>query len=168
MVINSDILSEDAAMFFFGGSPTIKNSIIIGKAPTQLGISFESQKRVTFKNNLITGFRNQNVSVSSHSDTVFLVNNNSMNVQVASAFNINQGNKTVLRNNIIQNTNIGVYGFDDVVNTEYNLFNNVNEPVSGSANLGLGSIFADPMFVNDTIPDQAEVMIYIFRHIHRQ
>ena len=155
-IFNNIIISQNSVagviVYNFGGSLTFYNNIIIEEAASHTGVRLESQKRVVFKNNLISGFRNQNVSVTSHSDTVFLVNNNSMNVQVASAFNINQGNKTVLRNNIIQNTNIGVYGFDDVVNTEYNLFNNVNQPVSGSANLGSGSIFADPMFVNDTLP----------------
>ncbi|OGU77263.1 MAG: hypothetical protein A2V93_10410 [Ignavibacteria bacterium RBG_16_34_14] len=148
--------SWPSLLYFFGGEQIIKNNIIIGEISARKGISFESQKRVIFKNNLVSGFRYENVSVSSHSDSVFLVNNNSMNVLYANvyggAFQINQGDKTILKNNIIQNTNIGVSGYLDAVRSDYNLFNNVNTPVSNGAYLGEGNIFANPMFVNDTLP----------------
>ncbi len=134
-----------------GGSQLYRNNIVIGENSSQRGLSFESQKRVVFKNNLISGFQHRNVTVLSHSDSVFLENNNSMNVQEASGFYISDGNKTVVRNNIIQNTNLGVSG-GDVVSSDYNLFNNVNTPVNGGAYLNEGNIIADPMFVNDTLP----------------
>jgi hypothetical protein len=151
-VIFSVNSSDPQILHFIGGSVVMKSNLIFSNGSSQYGTSFESQKRVVFKNNLVSGFQRNNVTVTSHSDTVFLVNNNSMNVQVYNAFQINQGNKTVLKNNIVQNTNIGISGYIDPVRSDYNLFNNVNTLVSSGAYLGDGNLVTNPMFVNDALP----------------
>ena len=134
-----------------GGTQIMRGNILLSNGTSTFGGSFESQKKVVFENNLISGFQHRNISVTSHSDSIYIQNNNSLNVQIASGFYFLNGDKVVVKNNIVKNTNIGVSGAD-AVKSDYNLFDNVNLPVNGGAFLGTKNVFANPMFVNDTIP----------------
>ena len=148
------------AIFFFGGYPTLENNIFISEGNSVTGAKFERQKGVVLKNNLVSGYRWQNIYINQIiGDTAYVINNNSINVSESSlssegAIVTGSGKRTMAKNNILMNSGNGIstYVLFDSVKSDYNLFWNVPRKTYGGAYLGDGNVNADPMFVNDIIP----------------
>jgi hypothetical protein len=161
---NNIIISKSAQFkavsFGFGGYPSFLNNISIEEGNTVTGVQVQYHKGVLLKNNLVSGYRWQNIYINQITgDTAYVINNNSINVSESSlssegAIVTGSGDRTIVKNNIIMNSGNGIstYVLFDSVKSDYNLFWNVPRVTYGGAYLGDGNITADPMFVNDTIP----------------
>ena len=138
----------------FGGNPLITNNIIIDGEG--VGIDSDYNKNLLISNNIVAGFKRQNIDVGSLRDSAILLNNNALYLKgEGTSIAINQGQKTKLRNNIIAYSDKGVGAGGTSLNSNYNLFwvNSIN--VANIATLGDSDIIADPMFVKDTVPNHA-------------
>jgi hypothetical protein len=141
---------------FHQGQPTIKNNIILAtQYETSSGIrNVIELKKLVVENNLIAGFM-LNVDVGVTYDTVKVINNlirdyNSTNTGLGAIYGYDGTEKTMFRNNILSNNRVGIR-FTGDPNSDFNLFweNDINV-INGTA-LGDYDIFADPMFVKDTL-----------------
>ena len=164
---NSIIITKDngispSVYLSFGGNPKIQGNIIIEESrnydQTLRGISSDYTRGMSIKNNLVAGYKSANIKVGQvGEDTAYIINNTSLytapltTVQNGSIV-INSGEKTVLKNNIIAHGYRGVYCYGLSVTPEYNLYWDLSRLTGGNANAGTGNFYADPMFVNDTIP----------------
>ena len=169
-IILSNNASETPVEFGFGGSPTFTNNIVIEEGNNIMGINGTFLRGVVIKNNLISGFKDNSIQLGSiRIDSGIVIDNNllftySSGVQNG-GINIGTGGlKARIRNNIFGSTVQGIYGFNEPVRSDYNLFWRVNKLTLGTAYLGDSNIVADPMFVKDTIP--ASMMNYDF-HLQR-
>jgi hypothetical protein len=135
----------------FGGNPLIANNIIIDGEGVRINSDYN--KSLLISNNIVAGFKRQNIDVGSLSDSAILLNNNTLYLKgEGTSIAINQGEKTKLRNNVIAYSDKGVGAGGTSLNSNYNLFwgNAIN--VANVATLGDSDIISDPMFVKDTIP----------------
>jgi hypothetical protein len=171
IVTNSIILTKNSGIFSainlsFGGNPIITNNIIIEEDNTLYehtlrGISSDYVKGKTIKNNFVSGYQSANIKVGQiGSDTAYVINNTSLYAEPLTAVQnssivINSGEKTVLKNNIIAHGYRGIYCYGLDVTPEYNLFWDITQQTAGNINIGSGNFYADPMFVNDTLPSPA-------------
>jgi hypothetical protein len=157
VIKNSIILvrpnGDNGIINFQGGQPTILNNIIIAMGYANSGIENAIPiYRWTVSNNLISGF-NRNLENRFINDSSFLYNNISRDYvqgfsDYAAINNVNS--TTVLKGNIITNNYIGVSVFSTPT-ADYNLYwdNQINA-TNGSV-FGDGDVFADPMFVKDSV-----------------
>jgi hypothetical protein len=141
---------------FHQGQPTIKNNIILAtQYETSSGIrNVIELKKLIVENNEVAGFM-LNVDVGVTYDTVKVINNlirdyNSTNTGLGAIYGYDGTEKTIIRNNILFNNRIGIR-FTGDPNSDYNLYwaNEIN--VTNGTALGDSDIFADPMFVKDTL-----------------
>ena len=151
---------EPAVNFGYAGTPTFIDNILIEEGTTLTGIESALLRGINLKNNFITGYRWNGMLITEiRTDTAYILNNNLVYNPIDTMFGygaiaIGTGNRTLLKNNILTNSNRGIYGYqsNDSTKPDYNLFWNVEDLVGGNASLGDSNIVADPMFVNDTIP----------------
>jgi type III secretion system FlhB-like substrate exporter len=140
-----------------GGIHYIYNNILLGLHPslfTGIDLSLDNYSEV--KNNLVANYRFENYDGSNFinkaiiKNNVFLQNNNtntsSDNVVVL------KGKGTEITNNIIAFAKrYGINSENDTTFADYNLFWENGSAVNSSIILGDNNVFADPMFVNDTV-----------------
>ncbi len=141
----------------FGGYHFINNNIFLGIHPSCFdGIQLLDKKSV-LKNNLIANYHDNNYDGAHYSqeaiieNNVFIQNDHSNNYD---NIEIVQGPGTKIRNNIIAYSDrMGILSNRDTFSVDYNLFWKNNEDVDSKIILGENNVFADPMFVKDTIPN---------------
>jgi len=141
----------------YGGNPVIRNNIIsINLLPNAYSYGIYQNFMVnslTIENNLIFGAKKEAVSTVRTIDTIRVINN-----IIKRSFKhdigmwITYGNKTIIRNNVIADNDIGLYIEDGYANTDYNVYWNNTNNTYRYGRLGEHDIIADPMFVKDTIP----------------
>ena len=156
-LINNNKDDGEGVSNAFGGYHFINNNIFLGIHPSCLdGIQLLDKKSVV-KNNLIANYHDNNYDGAHYSqeaiieNNVFLQNdhvNNYDNIEIV------QGPGTKIRNNIIAYSDRkGILSNRDTFSVDYNLFWKNNEDVDSKIILGENNVFADPMFVKDTIPN---------------
>jgi hypothetical protein len=133
----------------------INNNIILfsGTANPSNGISIGAPRRVTIKNNLISGFGAANVFIDDPADTTFIINNVLAYQYMAgsSASILTGGDWVKAKNLILIKNKTGIIG-DLAVYSNFNLYwRNITANLYG-VTPGDNDIVADPMFLNDTIP----------------
>src|SRR5690606_6094839 len=141
-----------------GGIHYIYNNIILGLHQSLFsGIDLSIDNYSEVKNNLVANYRFQNFDGSIFLDksiienNVFLqnnnVNNNNDNIVVL------KGKNSTIRNNIIAYTKrFGIYSANDTLVADYNLLWKNGAEANSLVALGENNVFAEPMFVKDTIP----------------
>ncbi|MFA6596870.1 MAG: T9SS type A sorting domain-containing protein [Ignavibacteriaceae bacterium] len=140
---------------YHNGQPTVDNNIILGPPKEAYeGISnIIFLKNMKVRGNLIAGFF-INIDVAAVTDTAVIVNNTLLDYQLGNSSTLGSiwfaGDNTYLRNNIIANSYIGIR-VEGSPNTDYNLFWNNSADATDARGIGAHDIFADPMFVKDTI-----------------
>ena len=150
-IITSSNTINTPVLFSFGGYPTFTNNIVIEEGGTLRGVQIQHNKGAKIKNNVVSGYDDINIRVVQIlSDTAYFENNNSFNSEVA-YYTASPG-RTIIRNNIAKDVSKGIQSSFGTL-TDYNLFWNVQELISGTAVLGDSNITADPMFIKDTIPN---------------
>ena len=160
---NNIILSSGASTavsFGFGGTPTFTDNILIEEGGTLTGVETAFLRGIILKNNFVAGYGWNGMLITDiRTDTAYILNNNLDYNPIDTNFGygsiaIGTGHRTQTKNNILTNSNRGIYGYqsNDSTKAYYNLFWNVGVLVGGNASLGDSNIVADPMFVNDTIP----------------
>jgi hypothetical protein len=137
-----------------GGRQTIISNIILTKSAANGILNLTPVKSILLSNNIISGFQ-VNLDYDYLIDTSYIINNILVNGNNQNYANIyGTTGKTIIRNNIIENNLVGISVGTSPPNTNYNLFwNNQLNTTSGSG-IGPNDIFADPMFVKDTVPDE--------------
>ena len=160
---NNIILSSSASIaadFSFGGTPTFTDNILIEEGGTLTGIETAFLRGIILKNNFVAGYNWNGMLITYiQTDTAYIIQNNLVYNPIDTMFGygaiaIGTGHRTQIKNNILTNSNRGIYGYqsNDSTKADYNLFWNVANIVAGNASLGDSNIVADPIFVKDTIP----------------
>ncbi len=155
----------------YGGHHIITNNLIITENSDVFArsIEFIVVKTAKLKNNFFAGAISIQVSGNSNSTDTLLIENNTFLYQPPNQFNrshiyLYEGATSSykrLRNNIIAYTQAkGITSEQPDVDSDYNLFWQVGEPVSG-IDMGEKDIIADPMFVNDTLPWSPEADFHL-------
>jgi hypothetical protein len=162
--INSIIIYDgnyfNSIYLSFGSTPHINNNIIVQTNNSDTyGINSEYCKGLYILNNYVAGFGNANIKVGQiGNDTAYVINNTSLYTKPLTqpqtgSIVVNSGEKTVLKNNIIAHGYRGIYCYGLNVTPEYNLFWDITQQTAGNINIGSGNFYADPMFVNDNLPN---------------
>ena len=144
----------DGIVNFNGGQPRIMYNIILASRNVGDGVQQTSPiLKINITGNLISGFA-RNISASKVNDSIFIVNNilREQNSPYSFYGSLDSpGNRSFIRNNILSQNKIAVYLENGQPNMDYNLYwDNEIHATNGSA-FGANDIFADPMFVKDTI-----------------
>ena len=132
---------------FFGSSPTIKNNFIQVKYST--GIALDGSDTAKVYNNVIVnaGYR----GIDSYPNVKLILQNNYITGQSdQNSYGILAGPNSVIKNNVITNTNIGIgkYGTVNPVIQNNNSWNN-NANYETGINPDSTNLSVDPMIVND-------------------
>jgi len=141
---------------YHNGQPTVENNIILGP-PKQSASGISNLiflKSMKVWGNMIAGFI-YNIEVNSIIDTALIVNNVLLDYQKRGDSDYEGsiwavGDKSYIRNNIIANSYIGINVLGSP-NSDYNLFWNNSTNATDARGIGAHDIFADPMFVKDTL-----------------
>jgi len=156
IIINEhpDYPDLDGIVNFNGGQPRISNNIILASRNVGDGVQQTSPiLKININGNLISGFA-RNISASKVNDSIFIVNNilREQNSPYSFYGSLDSpGNRSFIRNNILSQNKIAVYLENGQPNMDYNLYwDNEIHATNGSA-FGEHDVFADPMFVKDTI-----------------
>jgi hypothetical protein len=132
---------------FFGTRPTIKNNYIQVKYSTGIGLDGSDTAKV-FNNVIVNpGYR----GIDSYPNVKLLLINNYIKGQpVPDLFGIIAGPSSVIKNNVVTNTNIGIgkYGTVNPVLQYNNSWNN-NINYENGINPDTTNLSVDPMVVND-------------------
>ncbi len=140
-----------------GGIHYIYNNIILGLNPSLFsGIDLSLDNYSEVKNNLVANYEERNYDGGQYTNgavvenNVFLQNNNSY--QNNDNISISGTDKSIIKNNVIAYAKrYGIQtGADAVI--DYNLFWRNNKIANSLIKLGENNVFANPMFLNDTIP----------------
>jgi len=154
IVLRNVFAADDGIINFYDGQPTILNNIIIGpRQNTPQGIDNWYVKRLVAKNNLIAGFQ-ENINAGGIYDSSFIINNvlrDQFSEENSYASISNPNSRSYIRNNIITNNVKGIYVGSYTPNSDYNIFWNNEVHVNNGSVFGANDIFADPMFVKDTV-----------------
>ena len=154
IVLRNVFAADDGIINFYDGQPTILNNIIIGpRQNTPQGIDNWYVKRLVAKNNLIAGFQ-ENINAGGIYDSSFIINNvlrDQFSEENSYASISNPNSRSYIRNNIITNNVKGIYVGSYTPNSDYNLFWNNEVHVNNGSVFGANDVFADPMFVKDTV-----------------
>ncbi|MBZ0200520.1 MAG: right-handed parallel beta-helix repeat-containing protein, partial [Ignavibacteriaceae bacterium] len=143
--------ADNGILNFYYGQPTILNNIIIGNK--SVGINNVYAKRMIIENNLIaTGY--VGIRASTVSDTTF-IQNNIIREQIDADFGAGisyPNRRAIIKNNILTNCKKGVeISTYENPSADFNLYWE-NEIHSNNGSIfGVHDIFADPMFVKDTV-----------------
>ena len=151
----------NAVNLSYGGTPIIENNIIIrfNSNSNTYGISSDYTKGLKIINNYVAGFGDTNIHIGQiGADSAYVINNNILYAKYRTAEQtgsivISSGEKTLLKNNIMGHGYRGIYCYGLAVKPEYNLFWDLTRQASGNITMGEGNIEADPMFINDTLPN---------------
>ena len=151
--------SSTGAYFSYGGYPTFTSNIVIDNGQTTLTGVFSGQKPgAIIKNNLISNYKNEGISIGTiTSDTTFIINNNITNIYnngiQDGSIVTGTGNRTKVENNIIKDGYRAYSNYNSQpLKVYYNIHWMLQEIIVGQPFIGDSNIVADPMFVNDTIP----------------
>ena len=154
IVLRNVFAADDGIINFYDGQPTILDNIIIGpRQNTPQGIDNWYVKRLVAKNNLIAGFQ-ENINAGGIYDSSFIINNvlrDQFSEENSYASISNPNSRSYIRNNIITNNVKGIYVGSYTPNSDYNIFWNNEVHVNNGSVFGANDIFADPMFVKDTV-----------------
>ncbi|QQS35592.1 MAG: right-handed parallel beta-helix repeat-containing protein [Ignavibacteriales bacterium] len=159
---NNILLSKNAsiAMYFsFGGYPTFTNNIVIEEGTTTWTGVDTYTKGLTLTNNIISGYRHTGMDLSSMPGGSQQAINNIVTNIIDNGFDggaimTGTGSQSTIQNNILTNSTTGIHRYNSThVRSDYNQFWQVEELMRGQTFLGDSNIVADPMFVNDTIPN---------------
>jgi hypothetical protein len=142
-----------------GGIHLINNNILLCLSSSSFsGINFFHDYYSEVKNNLIANYRSNNyngghfIKQAIIENNIFLQNNGLDGTKDNIA--IPKGNGTTIRNNIIAYAKrYGIDAVNDSVFADYNIFWENTFNTNSRVKLGENNVFADPMFVNDTIPN---------------
>ncbi len=151
-VIIVDVNADDGILNLFNGQPTILNNIIIGDE-NSIGINNVSAKRMVIKNNLIAGGF-VNIRASSVYDSSFIINNllrDQISDFSSHAAIQDPNRRAYIRNNSINDNDKGIQINSEYPSSDFNLFWNNEVHANNGSVFGANDIFADPMFVKDTI-----------------
>jgi hypothetical protein len=154
IVLRNVFGTEQGIINFYDGQPTILNNIIIGnRQNAPIGIDNWYVKRLIAKNNLIAGFQ-ENINAGGIYDSSFIINNvlrDQFSEENSYASISNPNSRSYIRNNIITNNVKGIYVGSYTPNSDYNIFWNNEVHANNGSVFGANDIFADPMFVKDTV-----------------
>ena len=122
------------------------------------GIDLWISKVIDVKNNLIANYGDYNYSGTTNCDTTIIENNVFWNSDSRWGLNMNvaylHSKKTSFRNNIVAyGKKYGIYATSGLV-VDYNLFWQNGIDVLDGIILGEHNVFADPLFVKDTVLDK--------------
>ncbi|MBP9581580.1 MAG: hypothetical protein KBE38_05420 [Ignavibacterium sp.] len=157
-IIFSTNADETPVEFGFGGNPTFTNNIVIEEG-TSVWYGVDTYTSgLTFTNNLISGFRHTGLDLSSMPGGSQQATNNVITNIIDNGFDggaimTGTGSQSTIQNNIITNSTIGIHKYNSTnVRSDYNLFWQVQQLMSGQPFIGDSNIVADPMMINDTVP----------------
>jgi len=157
-IITGTNTNEISVNFFFGGHPTFTNNIVLeGGTTTWVGVDAYTSG-LTFANNLVSGYRHTGLDMSSmpggsQQATNNVITNINDNGFDGGAIMTGTGSQSTIQNNIIKNSTIGIHKYNSTnVRSDYNLFWQVQQLMSGQPFIGDSNIVADPMMINDTVP----------------
>ena len=147
-----------------GGLHYIYDNLIISCIPpTEEGSNFQAidlyiNKVIEVKNNLLANYNFYNYKGTTNCDTAIIENNVFIqnNTKWIGGINVAylHSKKTSFRNNIVAfGKYYGIYATPGLV-VDYNLFWKNGKDVLDGIILGEHNVFADPLFVKDTIPDK--------------
>jgi len=147
-----------------GGLHYIYNNMILSCIPPNVeglnvsGIDLWISKVIDVKNNLIANYGDYNYSGTTNCDTTIIENNVFWNSDSRWGLNMNvaylHSKKTSFRNNIVAyGKKYGIYATSGLV-VDYNLFWKNGKDVLDGIILGEHNVFADPLFVKDTVLDK--------------
>jgi len=147
-----------------GGLHYIYDNLIISCIPpTEEGSNFKAidlyiSKVIEVKNNLLANFDDYNYKGTTNCDTAIIENNVFIqnNTKWMGGINVAylHSKKTSFKNNIIAyGKKYGIYATPGLV-VDYNLFWKNGIDVLDGIILGEHNVFADPLFIKDTIPDK--------------
>jgi hypothetical protein len=144
-----------------GGNPVLIGNIFLAMPDNRktygMHSIFSPIKRLVAVNNLFAGFNMQCIVGwvrPDLGDSAFIINN------IIRDFRKYENNRaaiqsttktTVMYNNIISNSDVGVHFYEKPAKSDYNLYWNNGVNFTGVNGLGANDIFSDPMFVKDTI-----------------
>ena len=154
---NNIIISNNASTavyLSYGGYPTFINNIVIDEGSNSWNGIFSGQKPgALISNNLVGGYTNEGISIGAVTIDTTFINNNILFNNPSQAIVTGTGNRTIIKNNILRDSDIGINKYNSSnTRSDYNLFWNVQNLMMGQPFIGNSNIVADPMFVNDTIP----------------
>jgi hypothetical protein len=138
-----------------GGNIILTNSIIINNG-TPEGVRISDYQKAIIKNNLIGGFFVAELINSRPRDTIIIQNNILINGRSSQfppdgkGMSTGAGNKLNFKNNIVFDNDIAVAA-SSPISTDYNVIWNNSRNSLGTVQFGENTVYADPMFVKDTI-----------------
>ncbi len=139
--------------FFYGGYPTFLNNLVVDLGYTTFDGLYSNTSGTTVKNNIFAGYIDEGLHMYSFTGTYDSVFNNVVTNMRRVAIYTGTGSNTLIRNNIIQKSPIGIDKFNPpLTRSDYNLFWQVQQLMNGQPFIGDSNIVANPMFINDTIP----------------
>ena len=152
---------------FSGGHYYITNNLIITKDSDVFGrsISLVLEQSSHIKNNLIAGAMRIQVKTGSFTSQMVIIENNTIVYQppdgnYAQILLYAGGNRKISNNIIAYTLGKGISSESQDIDSDYNLFWQVAQPVSGLP-MGAKDIIADPMFVKDTLPWTSEADFHL-------
>jgi hypothetical protein len=145
------------------GTHIITNNIIIHTNPevvTEAGILMDFIGKAIIKNNIVAGFQwNHFWAYSPTQDSVIIINNlfgySSYDDPLGPIVRLADGTKKVFKNNMVigSRTGVGLGVNNNTLTPDYNLYWDLQSRYEGYVIPGQNEMTANPMLVNDTIPD---------------
>ena len=138
-----------------GGNLILTNSTIIADKQ-DYGLYISDYQSAVVKNNLIAGFSLDNFLNTTPRATIIVMNNVLLNARrISTGFSYGMttsaGNRIKFVNNILADNLVALSAYLNLAFTDYNLLWDNNQNFEGPIQLGEHTLFADPMFVKDTI-----------------
>ena len=158
IIVSTNTL-ETPVLFGFGGKPKFTNNIVIDQGTTTWFGVDSYTSGLTFSNNLVSGYRYAGVDLSAMpGGTQHAINNIITNIIdngfIGGAIMTGTGDRSTIQNNIIMNSTSGIKKYNTPnARSDYNLFWQVQQLMSGQPFIGDSNVIGDPMLIKDTIPN---------------